>query len=100
MSISDHIANERMSLLDLKMISVPQNPVAESAVAPPAPKSAARLNFGEIIRQIAVLSIIAGLSFGVYSVLTRYFIQCIEVVGESMVPTLAPGNHYLLNRWA
>ena len=42
----------------------------------------------------------AALSLACYLSVSHYLVQTIEVVGESMIPALQPGNHYILNRWA
>jgi len=34
-----------------------------------------------------------------YFVISHFVLQSVEVVGESMVPTLRDSEHYLLNRW-
>ena len=34
-----------------------------------------------------------------YFVISHFLLQSVQVVGESMVPTLQDSQHYLLNRW-
>jgi signal peptidase I len=34
-----------------------------------------------------------------YLVISHFVLQSVQVVGESMVPTLQDSQHYLLNRW-
>src|SRR5437867_4040959 len=41
----------------------------------------------------------AGLAFASYYLISHYFVQSVQVVGSSMVPTLHDSEHYLLNRW-
>jgi signal peptidase I len=49
---------------------------------------------------LLVMLLIILLSIGCYYIISRYFVQSVQVVGISMVPTLQEHNHYLLNRWA
>jgi len=97
--MTDSIAEQRISFLDLKMITVPMDPAAAPVIAVRRAAKATKPNVS-FPRQIAVLLLVAVMSLGFYWLTSRYFVQSIEVVGESMVPTLEPGNHYLLNRWA
>lgn len=53
-----------------------------------------------ITQKAGVLVLILSLSVGCYYAISRFFLQSVEVVGISMVPTLHERNHYLLNRWA
>ena len=39
------------------------------------------------------------LAIASYFVISHYFVQSVQVVGSSMVPTLHDSEHYLLNRW-
>ena len=59
-----------------------------------------QFKFGKFIMQLLVMAMIVALSIGCYFVISHYFVQSVQVVGESMVPTLQPDTHYLLNRWA
>ena len=101
--MTDSIADQKISFLDLKMTTaatLPATPAASApAVAVPAKKATARPKEG-LLRRLGILCLIALLSLGFYWGISRFFVQSIEVVGESMVPTLDQGNHYLLNRWA
>jgi signal peptidase I len=85
--------------INLRMVSVPEAPFA-SHYAPVAGKRPSAFDHGRFIRQLGILALIAVLSMGCYLSISRCFVQTIEVVGESMIPTLQPGNHYILNRWA
>jgi signal peptidase I len=58
------------------------------------------INFMGILRQLAMLVAVALLSMGSYLAVSHYFLRSVQVVGVSMVPTLAENNHYLLNLWA
>jgi signal peptidase I len=95
------IADHKISFLDLRMAPRPEVAMPAPAILPPAAaKRAARYSVGGIAGQIAMLVIVALLSVGCYWVISHYLVQTIEVVGESMVPTLDQGSHYLLNRTA
>lgn len=43
--------------------------------------------------------VLVGLVFLSYFAFSRVGIQVVEVVGESMAPTLQPAEHYLLKKW-
>jgi signal peptidase I len=43
--------------------------------------------------------LIAGLAYGAFVIVSHFLIQSVEVVGNSMAPTLADSRRYLLNRW-
>jgi len=51
------------------------------------------------LKSIAQCLLAAGLAFASYYVISHYFVQSVQVVGSSMVPTLHDSEHYLLNRW-
>lgn len=52
-----------------------------------------------LVQHTGMLVLIVSLSIGTYFAVSRYFLQSVEVVGISMVPTLHEKSHYLLNRW-
>ena len=43
--------------------------------------------------------LIAGLAYGAFILVTHFVIQSVEVVGNSMSPTLEDSRRYVLNRW-
>ena len=43
--------------------------------------------------------LIAGLAYGAFVLVTHFVIQSVEVVGNSMAPTLENSQRYVLNRW-
>ena len=43
--------------------------------------------------------LIAGLAYGAFVLVTHFVIQSVEVVGNSMAPTLENSRRYVLNRW-
>jgi signal peptidase I len=92
--------SEQELSINLKMVSVPQAPVGLHEYAPAATRRTPAIDFGRFFKQLCLLAVIAVLSVGCYLSISRCLVQTIEVVGESMVPTLQPGNHYILNRWA
>jgi signal peptidase I len=92
--------SEQELSMNLKMVSVPQAPVGMHHYASAANERTPSFDFGRLIKQLCLLAVIAALSVGCYLAISRCLVQTIEVVGDSMVPTLQPGNHYILNRWA
>jgi signal peptidase I len=52
-----------------------------------------------LLRQIFQCLVVACLGLTSYYVISTYFVQSVQVVGSSMVPTLHDSDHYLLNRW-
>lgn len=43
--------------------------------------------------------LIAGLAYGSFAFVSHFLIQTVEVVGNSMSPTLEDSERYVLNRW-
>ncbi|MDB6112887.1 MAG: signal peptidase signal peptidase [Pedosphaera sp.] len=60
----------------------------------------ARFNLIRTAQQLTQCALILLVAVAAYFVITLNFIQSVEVVGVSMVPTLSEHAHYLLNRWA
>lgn len=61
----------------------------------PAPK-VKRFSTVKLLFQCALLAVLA---YGSYALLTHFVLQSVEVVGNSMSPTLQNSQHYFLNRW-
>lgn len=91
--------SEQEISINLKMVSVPAPP-AGATIHYPVRRWTPALDFSRFLQQFAILAAVGLLSFGCYLGISRYLVQTIEVVGESMIPTLQPGNHYILNRCA
>src|SRR5882762_4353213 len=51
------------------------------------------------LQQIYQFLSIGALALASYFVISHFVLQSVQVVGESMVPTLQDSEHYLLNRW-
>src|SRR5687768_10526100 len=51
------------------------------------------------LQQIYQCCSVAALAMASYFVISHFVLQSVEVVGESMTPTLAHSQNYLLNRW-
>src|SRR5882724_2670428 len=51
------------------------------------------------LQQIYQFLSIGALALASYFVISHFVLQSVQVVGESMVPTLRDSEHYLLNRW-
>jgi len=85
----------------MTMVSIPEQPTHVTYGSATGKKTRTfKFNFGNFIIQLLVMAMIVGMSIGCYFVISHYFVQSVQVVGESMVPTLQPDAHYLLNRWA
>jgi len=52
------------------------------------------------VQQVGLVCVMAMLSLGSYYLVSKYLVKSVEIVGVSMVPTLAEHNHYILNLWA
>ncbi len=76
---------------------------APGPVSPdPAPLSLPRNSRTEprsILRQSFQFLIVAILAAASYSLISRFVLQSVQVVGRSMIPTLHDSQCYLLNRW-
>src|SRR6266478_872747 len=84
--------------LQLTMVSIPVQPVWTNPPTPPEQKPPGQML--KLARQVGLLVLIGLMSVGCYFGISRFFLQSVEVVGVSMVPTLRDSNFYLLNRWA
>lgn len=74
--------------------------IAKPAVST-APKPQKRgVSPDKLMRHFFVMAVIAMLSVGCYYTISHYFVETVQVVGQSMNPTLQESSHYLLNRWA
>jgi len=51
------------------------------------------------LQQIYQALSVAGLAMASYFVISHFVLQTVQVVGESMIPTLHDSQQYLLNRW-
>ena len=69
------------------------NALVSPAVAKPARTPPSSL------QQIYQFLSIGTLALASYFVISHFVLQSVQVVGESMVPTLQDSEHYLLNRW-
>ncbi|MGO8837168.1 MAG: signal peptidase I [Limisphaerales bacterium] len=59
-----------------------------------------QISWSWIFRQCRILVILAGLGALNYLLITRFFVQSVQVQGSSMYPTLADSGHYWLNRFS
>jgi len=53
-------------------------------------------SFFKLLMQCAL---VGALAYGSYLLVTHFVLQSVQVVGNSMAPTLADTGRYLLNRW-
>jgi signal peptidase I len=84
----------------LTMATVPGDPVRTATRTSVSKTRIMSFHIRRMIRQFLLMVLIILLSIGCYYIISRYFVQSVQVVGISMVPTLQENNHYLLNRWA
>ncbi len=82
----------------LNMISIPEQPVWINPPTPPEQQPPGRAM--KLMRQVGILVLVGLMSLGCYFGISRFFLQSVEVVGVSMLPTLKDNNRYLLDRWA
>jgi signal peptidase I len=61
--------------------------------------SKARRGSASWLKQVFQALVAAGLALASYYFISHYLVQSVQVVGNSMVPTLHNSEHYLLNRW-
>jgi signal peptidase I len=94
------MAEQKIAPKQLVMTSVPEQPVRPAVYGAGAAKKRLVFKFNRLIRQTVVMAAILAMSLGCYFVISHFFLESVQVVGVSMVPTLAENNHYLLNRWA
>ena len=71
--------------------------LTEQAVVAPLRRPA--LRFRPVLWTAFQLVLLLALAVGSYFFISRYLLQSVRVVGESMEPTLQDTRHYLLNRW-
>jgi signal peptidase I len=73
------------------------------SITAPAPLSgsvgATRRKSKPWLKQTLQALLAAGLAIASYYLISHYLVQSVQVVGNSMVPTLHNSEHYLLNRW-
>jgi signal peptidase I len=53
-----------------------------------------------VVKQVAVLAVVALLTYGFFQFSHRHLVQTVKIVGRSMAPTLPDQQLYLLNRAA
>jgi signal peptidase I len=70
---------------------------AGDTLLPPVGKPGAHTP--SFLQQIYQCVSIAALAMASYFVISHFVLQSVQVVGESMYPTLQDSQHYLLNRW-
>jgi len=52
-----------------------------------------------LVKQFCQCILVAGLAYASYFLISHFVVQSVEIVGQSMSPTLQPQGRYLLNRW-
>ncbi len=75
---------------------------SDEAVAKASPAGRREVPLARWTRAGTLISqcfLIAGLAYGAFVLVTHFVIQSVEVVGNSMSPTLENSHRYVLNRW-
>jgi len=72
--------------------AAPQNPTETSGAGSHAVSKRKSLN---VVQWVVLI----GLALLSYFAFSRVGVQVVEVIGESMAPTLHPTDHYLLKKW-
>ena len=69
------------------------------AIAPRRPKRD-YLSLGRnLIRQLGQCMVVVAAAYGCFQFSSRYILQAVQVDGNSMAPTMADKERYILNRW-
>ncbi|MDB6109582.1 MAG: signal peptidase [Pedosphaera sp.] len=85
--------------MNLRMVPIPEvAPQATRCV--PSRVKRSRFNLIRLVQHFGTLVLVLALSGVCYFTISRFFLETVEVVGVSMVPTLQEHAHYVLNRWA
>jgi signal peptidase I len=93
--------SEEKKSLRISMLPPVALPAPTQRVVPKTAKQRKPLSGNDkLLRQSCILCLIVLLSIGCYFTISHYFVETVQVVGQSMMPTLQDSNHYLLNRWA
>jgi signal peptidase I len=79
--------------------TVPRPGRADAHPPKPSPRKSI-IDTRNLGSQFFKMALIALLSLGCYFVISRYVVEAVQVVGQSMFPTLHDSDHYLLNHWA
>ena len=59
----------------------------------------AQMRWKLLLKNLFFTTLIAGFSYGSFHFVTRYVMQSVHVIGQSMSPTLHDNERYVLNRW-
>ena len=70
-----------------------------SAIAPAVPRRDYRNLGRSLINQFGQCLVVVAAAYGCFQFSSRYILQAVQVDGNSMAPTLANTDRYLLNRW-
>jgi signal peptidase I len=98
LQMNNQIAREQVNI-PMVMIDAPIEPVRDVRVRS-SRTGISTYSAIRFVQQVGLVCVMAMLSLGSYYLVSKYFVKSVEVVGVSMVPTLAEHNHYLMNLWA
>src|SRR5437868_596059 len=79
--------------MNLSMAPIAETPARATRSARPTPRIS-RFNVIRLIQHFGTLILVVALSAACYFAISRFFLENIEVVGVSMVPTLQEHAHY------
>ena len=85
--------------MNLQMLAIePPEPAAKPA---PPPQRVVRslVSVTACLKVLTQCALVATLAYGSFFLVTHYVLQSVQVVGNSMAPTLMNTQRYLMNRW-
>lgn len=94
-----HLMTNEEIIMPLVLLPTPEKPACEVCSARTRSR-VSRYKFIRLVQQLGAFLLIGLLSIAAYFAVSEYLFKSVEVVGISMVPTLSPGGHYLLDRMA
>ena len=85
--------------MNLQMLAIePPEPAAKPA-PPPRRESRALVSLTACLKMFMQCILVAALAYVSFFLVTHYVLQSVQVVGNSMAPTLMNTQRYLMNRW-
>ncbi len=77
----------------------PEMPTVEAIEVSPPRFERTPVRASSLFKLLMQCALVGALAYGSYSLVTRFVLQSVQVVGNSMAPTLENTGRYLLNRW-
>jgi signal peptidase I len=85
--------------LNLSMKSEPQRVEPPAVPAPVVPAKKPLLSWRTVTKALLTWLLVAAFTYCSFVFATNYIVQSVQVVGNSMSPTLEDSHRYVLNRW-